>query len=154
MRHRRPPRHTLLLWPTTVLAVAMPLTACADDANDGLADPGAVGVTSVEPVRDDLSDLSDVPPPENASPFGPATSDGSTTNQSFQVTGSTPEAAIEQYAAIAEDQGWDVTSPPESTGTTDWSATFDKDGSTLLVTTSPAEPDSPDTELSLELTTG
>lgn len=103
-------------------------------------------------------DLAGAPEPVGGEATGPVATDGSTSTQSFRVTGHDSEVAIADYQKLATDAGWMTTEAPAATGDTDWILTMTKDGATLRVTTSPFKGDSGPAddivEISLEVTTG
>jgi hypothetical protein len=132
------------------LLAAAVLGACADDGPIAVSGaPISVDTTEAGTPGDQLVGA---PVPDDVEAFAPPSVTGDTTAQSFRVVGSTPRQAIEDYVSLATDQGWEVQDPPAPTGETDWAATLVHGDSSLLATTAPAEPDSPDAQLSLELT--
>ena len=118
-RYRR-----LALILSVVAASAMVLSSCG-------------GRSSAASDRIEPSVLADVPLPGVATASGPPSVDGATTTRSFQVTGMTPEQAVDFYVNNGPAWGWTVDTAPHRTGSTDWQVVLSKKDQTLTVSTAP-----------------
>lgn len=120
---------------------------------------GSTGNTSgvANPYIFDASALAGAPMPQDAVPYSNVVVDGSTSTQSFRLTGPTPQGAIRAYVARLQAAGWALADGPTATGETDWRAELSKGGADLVVTAAPSNDDPstspPDVDMSIEVTT-
>lgn len=109
------------------------------------------------PYTFDASALAGAPMPKDAVPYGNVVVDGSTSTQSFRLTGPTPHGAITEYVATLQAAGWALADGPTATGATDWRAELTKEGADLVVTVAPSADapatSPPDVDMSIEVTT-
>lgn len=123
-------RNTHDKWQLVVLAVVLLAVATLVSACGG--GPATAAADRIEP-----SALGDVPIPADATPSGPPVADGATTTRSFEVTGMTPEQAVDFYVTGGPAQGWSVETEPHPTGSTDWQVVLAKGSRTLTASSAP-----------------
>lgn len=116
-----------------IVAVAVALGACSDDATTQDGAQPAPGVTQFaeEGAFDDL------PRHPRSRAVSERTEEDGVTVQSFTVRNSTPEQVLEWYAVTLEEDGWVVVEEPQFLGATDVRGTWVKDGMQLRVSSGP-----------------
>jgi hypothetical protein len=143
---------TRVLLPIAVLLLGAGCTAVGGFAPDQ-ASPGKFG--GPEP-----GELTALPTPGAAAPFGPPTKRGGAVTQSFKVTGLAPADLLPFYADALREQRWVVSTAPSWTGDV-WRGQWVRGDRLLQVTAEPDVDDgtsgdkgAPTSQLDLELSTG
>lgn len=137
---------------TVVALAALGLGGCGDSTTA----PESAANNNLNPAQPQVSggfasdQFAGVPAPSDGTADSEPVTQGNTTTQSFRVPGAAADA-IRSYAQLAGSHGWEVITPPTSSGSTDWTMTLTRDGQELLVTAAPATGGSGASELSLEV---
>ena len=94
-----------------VLVGIVALSGCSAAGGFAADQPGPGNVTRLEP-----GELTALPKPGGAAPFGPPAETGTAVTQSFKVTGLAPGDVLGFYADALPAQGWVVSTPSSGTG--------------------------------------
>lgn len=115
-----------------VLLGIVALGGCSAAGGFTADQPAPGNVPRLEP-----GELTGLPKPGGAAPFGPPAETGTTVTQSFKVTGLAPGDVLGFYADALPAQGWVVSTPSGGSGDV-WRGQWARSGRILQVT---AEPD-------------
>jgi hypothetical protein len=123
--------HRLITVLVLLGAVAV-LGGCGAIGGFAADEPGPGNVVRLEP-----GELTALPTPGGAAPFGPPAESGTAVTQSFKVTGLGPRDVLTFYAGALSAQRWVVSMPPSRMGDV-WREQWTRGDRILRVT---AEPD-------------